>query len=98
MNLKINGLGLIYSMEEIWQYFQENPKIFGITLIIIGVILFIFTLLTNANKLLHNTTNRYRIKDFANIFGGKAGGIAAMIFYYIMAISFIIAGIVFIII
>jgi hypothetical protein len=98
MNLRINGSGLIYSMEKIRQYFQDNPKIFGITLIIIGVILSIFTLLTNTNKLLHNTTNRYRIKDFANIFGKKAGGIATIIFYYIMAISFIIVGIVFVII
>jgi hypothetical protein len=85
-------------MENIRQYFQDNPKIFGITLIIIGVILFIFTLLTNANKLLHNTTNRYRIKYFANIFGKKAGGIVEIIFHYIMAISFIIAGIIFMII
>jgi hypothetical protein len=84
-------------INNVQQFFQNNQKIFGIVLIIIGVILFVYTL-TTGKKILQNNTNRYRIKDFINIFGEKIGEIAAKIFEYIIAINFIIAGIVFLVI
>jgi hypothetical protein len=84
-------------MDNIEAFFQNNPKIFGIALIVVGVLWLVFTLLSKTNKLLRNSTNRYRVKDFAGFFGAKIGGIATKIFNCIISLALIIAGIVFVI-
>jgi uncharacterized membrane protein len=82
-------------MENIQKYFQENPRIFSIVLIIFGLIIFIANKLNTkwffeTNK---NTYNLNKLDGWINIFGKRAGKIIG----YIMSIGIIIAGIVFII-
>ncbi|MDR1974446.1 MAG: hypothetical protein LBQ31_07205 [Bacteroidales bacterium] len=82
-------------MENIQKYFQENPRIFGIVLIIFGLIIFITNKLNaklffETNK---NTYNLNKLDGWINIFGKRVGKIIG----YIMSIGIIISGIVFII-
>jgi uncharacterized membrane protein len=81
-------------VENIQKFFQENPKYFGIVLIIAGISFLIYTIKTPSVLLLRNTTNRYRIKDFACFFGEKSGALAQKIFCVLLSICLMISGLV----
>jgi tetrahydromethanopterin S-methyltransferase subunit G len=82
-------------MENIQQFFQDNPRLFGIVLIVFGIIIFM------ANKLNakwffgtnRNTYNLNKMDGWINLFGKKAGKIIG----YGISIGIIISGIVFIV-
>jgi hypothetical protein len=68
-------------MENIQKYFQENPRNFGVILVLCGIIVFISTLF-NAKWLFNNSPNTYTLKKidgWINIFGKKSGRIIGFI-------------------
>jgi hypothetical protein len=79
-------------MENIQKYFQENPTMFGIALIVIGIVLFILTLF---NKM-RVGNNRYRMRDFKRVMGEKIGNIIEKAMFFLISITLVVAGIVWI--
>jgi uncharacterized membrane protein len=78
-------------MENIQKWLHENPRYFGIVLILFGIIVF-FATLFNAKWLFNNSQYTYNLKKldgWINIFGKKAGRIIG----FIISILLIIAGI-----
>jgi hypothetical protein len=68
-------------MENMQNYFHENPRYFGIVLILFGIIVF-FTVLFNVKWLFNNSQYTYNLKKldgWINIFGKKVGKIVTFI-------------------
>jgi hypothetical protein len=68
----------------------HNPKLFGIALIIIGIIFFILVLFNKIDI----GNNKNGIKDFLSLFSKNIGNIISKIFFYLIAVVFILAGVV----
>jgi predicted negative regulator of RcsB-dependent stress response len=79
-------------MENIQKYFQENPTAFGIALIIVGAVLFVWTLFNKTRS----GNNRYRVLDFKRVAGEKIGNIMEKAMFFLLSIALIAAGIIWI--
>jgi type II secretory pathway component PulF len=77
-------------MENLQKYLQNTSKIFGIILIIIGIILIILITFNKVNI----DNNRNGIKDFLKLFNENIRQMISKIFFHVIAIIFIIVGIV----
>jgi hypothetical protein len=69
--------------------FQNNPKLFGIALILIGIILFILVLFNKIDI----GNNKNGIKNFLSLFNKNIAAIISKIFFYLIAIVFILVGV-----
>jgi uncharacterized membrane protein len=82
-------------MDKIEKYFQENPRMFGFVLIILGIIAFIATI-KNTNWLFETNKNSYSIiktDGRTSIFGGKTGKIIG----FVISIALFLSGIIYLV-
>jgi uncharacterized protein YjeT (DUF2065 family) len=80
-------------MKRIQTYFQKNPRLFGIVLVVIGIIV-LLAAIKNAKWLFETNRSTYalnKMDGWINIFGAKAGKIAA----YIVSVLLILSGIIY---
>jgi hypothetical protein len=70
-------------MENVQKFFQENPRYFGIVLVVFGIIIFVSTFFNN----IPNTYNHKKLDSWINIFGKKNGRIAEIIISSLLLIS-----------
>jgi hypothetical protein len=80
-------------VEHIQRFFKNNPRLFGLVLILLGIGLIVYTVF-NREDLLSGSTNRNRIKDFSALFGERVGRVISFLLYLVLSLSLVVSGLV----